>query len=57
MQYSPSSIPVVAKNIDGPFGRFALDVVEAIGWETVWVAKHIGPAVSDWKSRPRHNHP
>jgi hypothetical protein len=42
-----------AKNIDGPFGRFALDVVEAIGLKTDWVESHIRRAVEEWKLR--HN--
>jgi hypothetical protein len=46
-----------AKNIDGPFGCFVLDVVEAIGLETVWVESQIGPAVSEWRRRSRYNHP
>lgn len=40
-----------AKSIDGPFGRFALDVVQAIGLPSHWIEGQIGPAVSDWKSR------
>jgi hypothetical protein len=40
-----------AKNIYGPFGKFVLDVVQAIGLETVWVESQIGPAVSEWQRR------
>jgi hypothetical protein len=40
-----------AKSASGPFGRFASDVVDGIGWDTGWVRGQIGPAVDQWRRR------
>lgn len=40
-----------SKSAAGPFGRFAIDFVEGIGWETNWVRGHIGKAVDTWRQR------
>jgi hypothetical protein len=34
------------KSAIGPFGRFATDIVAAMGWETDWIRNHIGQAVA-----------
>src|SRR5262249_48616544 len=42
-----------AQNIDGPFGRFVVDAIHAIGWNATWVEAHLRAAVSEWRALTR----